>query len=205
MSSSAAVAPTTAPEPSTTEPSTTEHSAGPLAAAKPPIGSGAVTALGMLLAVLVVALGVAGVHDALVASGAVTGTSWLEAATGSVDGFAPGAWALVLGIVLALVGLWLLLKALTPRRPSDLALQAGTGVFLRPRDAARLARAAAQDVDGVVSATSTATRRTVSVTVRTTSPNGVEAQVQQAVTDRLQGLADRPRVRVTVKTEGGSR
>jgi hypothetical protein len=102
------------------------------------------------------------------------------------------------------LGLWLVLTALRPRRRTAIALDARTGVFLRPRDVAELARNAARDVDGVTSAKVTAGRRKVAVVARATARDGVEQKITQAVTIRLQALTKAPRVRVTVKTDGGS-
>ncbi|MGL5930994.1 MAG: DUF6286 domain-containing protein, partial [Dermatophilaceae bacterium] len=74
-----------------------------------------------------------------------------------------------------------------------------TGVFLRPKDVARLARATAGDVDGVVDVSASATRRAVTLRVGTTGDDGVAARVEDAVSGRLAALAKAPRVRVSTK------
>ena len=176
----------------------------PLPAAKPPVGPGAVTVVGLMLAVLVVALGVAGVHDALVAAGTAAGAPWIDAAVKPFNGLTPALWLVPVGVALVVLGLWLVLTALRPRRRTAIALCARTGVFLRPRDVAKLARNAAQDVDGVTSAKVTAGRRKVAVVARATARDGMEQKITQAVTTRLQALAKAPTVRVTVKAERGS-
>ena len=181
-----------------------QQSPAPLSAAKTPVGPGVITAVGLVLAVLVIALGVVGVHDALVAAGAVSGTPWIDSVVTLFNGLTPAIWLVPVGIVLVLAGLWLLLTALRPRPRTAIALDATTGVFLRPRDVAKLARNAAQDVDAVTSAKATAGRRKVVVAARATTTDGVEQQIIQAVTIRLQALAKAPTVRVTVKAEGGS-
>lgn len=175
----------------------------PPPAAKTPLGPGVVTVVGLALAVLVVALGVVGVHDALVAAGAVNGTPWIDAAVQPLSGLTPAAWLVPVGIALTLLGLWLLLTALRPRPRRAIALQASTGVFLRNRDVATLARNAAQDVDGVTSAKVTANPRKVVVAATTTTTEDVEPSVTEAVATRLGALAKMPAIRVHVKAEGG--
>ena len=174
-----------------------------LPAAKTPVGPGAVTVVGLMLAVLVVALGVAGVHDALVAAGTAAGTPWIDAVVRPFNDLRPAVWLVPAGFTLVLSGLWLLSTALRPRRRTAIALNARTGVFLRPRDVAKLARNAAQGTDGVTSAKVTVGRRKIAVAARATTTEGMEQKITEAVTARLQALAKAPTVRVTVKTEGG--
>lgn len=181
--------------------STVQQSPAPLPAAKTPLGPGVVTLVGLILAVLVIALGAVGVHDALVGAGAVADPSWVDAAAKGLQGLKPAFWLLPVGLTLVVLGLWLLVSALRPRPRTAIALQARTGVFLRPRDVATLARSAAQDVDGVTSAKVTASPRRISVAARSTT-GGLQQNIAQAVTTRLRALAKAPTVRVTIKTEG---
>lgn len=178
--------------------------AAPLQAPKTPVGPGLITAIGLVLAVLLTAVGVVAVHDALVAAGALGGREWLTRAVGAVDGTTPAAWLVPVGVLLVLLGLWLLMTALRPRPRTAIALDADTGVFLRPRDVAKLARDAAQDVDGVSSAKASARRRAISVSVHATAPDGIDERVTAAVTERLRALATQPKIRVSVTTEGAS-
>lgn len=186
--------------------------AAPLAAAKTPIGPGGLSVVGLILALVVLALGVVGVQAALVATGLLSGKPWLTSGIALVNGLRPAGWMPAAGTVMALLGLWLLLLALKPRPRTAVALQAATGVFLRPRDLARLAVATADDVDGVQDAHASASRTTVTLTLTTTgsdtntptsSRDGVTEAVKAAVTQRLSVL-DKP-VRVRVRTRGGSR
>ena len=181
----------------------------PLSAAKTPLGPGIISLVGIVLALLVIAVGVVAAQTALVASGVLSGHSWLTTAVTAVNGLSPAVWMLPVGIVLALVGLWLVLTALRPRPRTGVALRATTGVFLRPRDIARLAAAAAGDVDGVQDATASATRTTVTVHITTTgaadtaAQGGVVDAAKTVVAGRLSALS-KP-VRVTVRTSGGRR
>ena len=133
----------------------------PLAAAKSPVGPGAIAALGLILAVGLLCLGAVGIHDALVPSGLVKGSSWIAATAAGLDGLSPAAWMVPAGLAVLAAGVWAMVTALRPRPRTAIALAARTGVFLRPRDVARLARTAAEDVDGVTSASASASRRTV--------------------------------------------
>lgn len=172
----------------------------PMQAANQKSGSGPIGAIGPILAVLLLALGLLLLRDALVASGALSGTPWLNAGVDGVEGFAPTWWLISAGIVVALIGLWLALTALRRRSRKTLPLTSRTGVFLHTRDIARLASGAAQDVDGVLDVSSTATRKKVTVTVHGTSELGLRESVTGAVAQRLSPLQSPPRVAVTVRT-----
>lgn len=167
--------------------------------------------LGIVLAVLVVALGVLCVREALVADGRVDGEPWLAPAVDSLDGLGPSVAVAVIGGVVALLGLWLVLQAFGRRRRTRLPVAAAgsgrgtSGVTIGLVDAARLARVAALDVADVLDARATATRRTVTVTV--TAPPGaqVAGQVQAAVAHQLAPLSAPPLVKVVGKVSDGLR
>lgn len=176
----------------------------PMRPAKSPTGAGPVGVVGPLLAVLLGGLGVVLLHDALVAAGAMTG-SWLQPATRSLVGVRPAGWMVPAGLVLALLGLWLLLTALRRRTRRTLALDSRTGAFIGTGDLARRASAAAQDVDGVLSASSSATRRTVTVQVTTTGDASIPGAVRDSVTAGVSTLAAPPRVRVRATSHSDER
>lgn len=184
--------------------STAAPATAPLSAPKRPVSPGAITAVGVVLAVAVTALGLVGLHDALVAAGALTGRSWTATAVSDVDGTRRGLWLVPAGILAVLVGLWLLLTALRPRPRTAIALRSQTGVVLRPRDVATLARSAAGDVDGVTSATATARRRSISIAVVATSVDGIQEAVTAAVAARLSALETTPALQVSVTVEDPS-
>lgn len=179
-----------------------QQSPPPIPAAKTPVGPGVVTVVGLVFAVLVIAVGVVGVHDALVGAGAAAGTPWIDTVVKALNGLRPAFWLVPVGAALVLLGLWLLLTALRPRPRTAIALKARTGVFLRPSDVATLARSAAQNVDGVTSAKVTASPRKIAVAARTTT-GGLQQNIAQAVTTQLRTLVSEPTVRVTIKTDGG--
>lgn len=174
-------------------------------AANTPVGPGAISVIGMVLAVLLSTLGVVAVRDAFVAAGWLDGTSWLQAAITPLDGLAPAGWAVPAGLALIALGLWLLMTALRPRPRTAIAVRAQTGVFLRPRGVQRLAVTAAEHVDGVLSAKASTARRRMTITVTTTGDEGIGDRVREVVSTRLAPLASPPTVRVRTIAEGGDR
>ncbi|HET7474493.1 MAG TPA: DUF6286 domain-containing protein [Dermatophilaceae bacterium] len=174
-----------------------------LAPAKTPVGSGRLGTVGLVLALVVTALGVVAVRDALAYAELIGGRPWVGALVRAVDRQRPSGWLVPVGVVLALVGLWLLVTALRPRPRTAVALAAQTGVFVRPKDVARVATDAAEQVDGVLSANVRATRRTVTVAVRTTGNPNTQREVQERVSRRLAGLDTTPTI--TVRHTGGPR
>lgn len=166
-------------------------------------GSGPIGVVGPVLAVLLLALAVLLGREAAVGLGWLQGEPWLPSAAQALDGLGAQTWMIAAGIVVALVGLWLLVTALRPRSRKTLPVTAETGVFVHTSDVARLASAAAREVDGVLSAKSSATRSSVAVHVEALSPE-VSSAVQQQVTDRLRALRSTVRVKVKVSTPSRS-
>jgi hypothetical protein len=176
------------------------------APAKDATSAGRVGWLGILLAVVAIVLGVLCVREALVAKGTINAKPWLARAADKFDGLAPSVGLAVLGVVVALIGLWLVVLAFWRRRRTRLPVsfpgaetRARSGVTIGVGDAARLARVAAEDVDEVLSAKSKASRRKVTVTV--TAPEGVqvEPQVRAAVEEQLSPLSDPMAIKVVTK------
>ena len=179
----------------------------PLRPARPPTGSGVIGFVGPVLAVLTIALGLVLVRDALASAGVLPGEGWVVTVLDAMNGQARTGWALAGGIVAALIGLWLIVISLRRRRRKSLWLRKAAGVGIRPRDVARLARVAADDVDGVLEAKATAGRRNVNVDVRTTGDPHTRDRVHEVVAARLAPLAKPPKVSVkarSVSSSGGS-
>lgn len=173
-------------------------SAQPVRPGAQPLAPAGATYLGAALAVLVVAAGAVGIREALVEAGVVAGDGWVAAAVSAVDGAAPASWMPAAGIVVAVVGLTLMLVALKPRRRRTVRARAATAVYVDLTDVARIARAAAEAVPGVLSAPTTASRRTLTIRceVSGASDADLENAVIRSATDELAALERAPRIRV---------
>jgi len=169
---------------------------GAMDAAKAPVGSGAISVVGLVLALLLTAAGLVAIRDALVRSGLLAGQLWTEQTLRALDGLSAAGWMVPVGAALILLGLWLLLTVLRPRRRTAISVTSSTGVFLRLRDVAWLAERAAEQVDGVLVARARATRRAVTVRVRSTGSSAVTEGVRSAVSGRLSALDQIPTVKV---------
>ena len=173
----------------------------PLPPAGLPTGAGTVGWLGPLLAVLLVGVAVLLGQDAWVRLNGGSST-WLGSAVSGLDGLTPATWMVAVGVVVALVGLWLVLKAFGRRTRDSLALRGGSGAHLTTGDVARLVTGAAGQVDGVLDARTSATRRTATLSITTTGTPGTDTQARQAAERALSALASPPRVRVRATTTG---
>lgn len=176
-------------------------------AGRTPAATPAAAPWALLLALAVIVLGAIGIRDALVAAGALRGTSWTKRAADTIDGLSPQTWMIPAGVALALLGLWWLLAALKPRKRTEIALSGDPGAWIRSGDLARLTQPTAENVDGVVSARVSAGRRTVTVKATTTAREATEirAALADAVEDRLTAMQRAPKVKVNTRYSGGPR
>jgi hypothetical protein len=183
----------------TTSPSHPVHEGPAMRAARQKSGAGRVGFVGPLMAVLLTAIGVVLLHDAIARIDTRPGRTWIAAANDGLDGLTAEWWMIPLGLAVALIGVWLIVTALRPRSRKTLAVTSQTGVFLRTGDIARLASAAADDVDGVLAASSVASRHRVIVTVES-DRDQVADLVREAVAQRLSALQTPPAVKVQVRS-----
>lgn len=176
----------------------------PLRAAKAPVGTGLTPVFGQLIALLLIALGVLGVQEALARSGVVT-TSWTAWLLDRASGLSASFSLLVLFVALALVGLALLVAVFKPRPSKTLTLSSATGVFLRTGDLARIVQSRVDGADGVADVDATARRRKLSVTVSTVEPTSGNAELERDVQARLRptldALDNAPRVTVSITNQ----
>lgn len=169
--------------------------------AKTPIGAGRITSLGIVMALLTGALGVIGIHDGLASGEVIDGRSWTESTISTFDGLKPQWWAVPVGVVMVLLGLWMLTVAVRRRPRTAVALKSQTGVYLRPADVRKLAARAANDVDGVTAAQVSTSRRAARITVIVTGDDGrIVQDVQDAVSERLAALESPPRLKIKTRT-----
>ena len=178
-----------------------EGAGGPMRGARQKTGSGRIGVVGPILAILLAALGVIVIRDGLIAGNVLGGKAWTSAVLDSLNRSTAEWWMVPASLGVALLGLWLIVTALRPRSRKTVPVTSETGVFLHTRDVARLASEAAGDVDGVLSATSAATRRKVTVTVRSTATAGIADGVNDTVTRRLSPLETPPRITVRVRPQ----
>jgi len=203
-------------DPSTADPTetTVREEVGPDSEASPveptagrtPTAAPAAAPWAVLLALVVLALGVVGIRDALVAAGVFDGSSWTTNTANVIDGLTARTWMIPAGIGLAVLGLWWLLAAGKPRKRTEISLPGTPGAWMRPGDLARLVQPTVENVDGVVSASTSATRRRVTVKATTTARDSAQVRtaITDAVGDRLAALRRAPQVKVKARYIGGS-
>lgn len=172
-------------------------------AAPVPVAAAAASKVAVVLAIVLAALGVVAVRDAVVGLGWASGSTWLPVAADAVDGFAPVDWLTIAGVAVVLIGLLLVVLALKPRRRTAVAVSAQTPMYLTVDGIAALAGAAARDIAGVVDARASSSRRRVIVRCRVTRDDSgaMRATIAEAVTRNLSTLQNPPRVVVRTRTE----
>lgn len=193
------------PQPPVTATGSTSDGLQPMRPGRAATGPGPAPVVAIVLAVALLASAVVLLREALVVFGAVGGAQWLPAAARSLPVVAPSTVMVVVGVALVLVGVWLAYLALRRRTRKAVQVSAGTGVFTTPADVARLSSSTARDVDGVLSARSTATHRTVTVRISTTGDPTTTDAVRSMVTGRLSVLERAPKVRVNASTDSTGR
>ncbi|HEY5855554.1 MAG TPA: DUF6286 domain-containing protein [Aldersonia sp.] len=162
-----------------------------------PVVAWAAVAVGVLF---VGAAFVAG-REFLIAHEVITGEPWLADLFGWVATLSWERWLLYAGIVAIVLGVALLVVAVWPRRGTHLPTSTTPVLWLRATDAARASTAAAEHVDGVARAHSSAGPRSVQVHV--VAGSGESAQVAAAVhaqvTRALAPLESPPSVKVVME------
>lgn len=197
------VAPSADPRPAGTHEPSQETLGAP--GARPPVLAPRAALPSALLALALVGVGVVAVRDALVWTGALGGTPWLTSTADAVSGATPSPVVLVGGVVAVLLGLWFVVAALRPRPHPFLPVTAGSDVWMRSADVARVARTAASRTGGVSQVATSTSRRSVTVAVTgRTGTSDLEGPVRTHVEAALAPLAAPPRVRVRMKAPPAS-
>lgn len=158
-----------------------------------------------------------GVLAAIAAVGRLVTGAWPRAVTDAAGAVSDYTWAtpavIVAGGVAALLGLILVIAALTPGRYRVAELHLAdadttvrdTDYVISTRALARLAAAKADQVDGVDRVAASASGRRVHVRITTTSEQGMQIRerVLSAVTDALSatGVQPMPRITAVVRTK----
>ncbi|WP_130011216.1 DUF6286 domain-containing protein [Serinicoccus sediminis] len=156
----------------------------------------------LLLALGLVALGVASVRDLLVTQGWLVGSPWLTPALSASFTLTPDALTLAVGVAAVVLGLVLLVLGVRPGTRTHRRAPGEVEVWASPEAITHLAREAAERTDGV-SAVERAwpSRSGVRLTVRTPMEDArdhLTTSVTESIGQRLDGVAS-PKVTVTVK------
>lgn len=176
-------------------------------AARPPVGAGRSPWVAQLAALTMILLGVVGIQEALARTGIISQPPWIGEALTAVDGVRSDApWIVVVAVLLVVAGLLLLPMALARRPRKALTLRAGTGVYLRTADLARIAESALQGTEAVTATSVRASRRSLLVVASTIAASDRNSAITQDVRSRLEPtlatLENAPRLKVSVQNEG---
>lgn len=174
----------------------------PVRPGRAPLATAGASYLAVLIALLVIAVGVVGLRDGVIAAGWIGGTPWTPVAVDWLAALRPGGWMLPVGAVLAIAGLACVVTSIKPRRKPTAEVAAATAVFINLSDTARVATAAAESVAGVVAARSTARRGAVVVRCEVTGPLSADQRhaVEAAVGGELDALRAAPKIVVRTRT-----
>lgn len=172
-----------------------------------PVTAATARYIAVVLALVLLIVGFVALRDAGVVLGFVAGSPWIGATATALNGLHSQWWMVPAGAGVLVIGVWLMVMALLPRRKTVVAVDAAGSVWMRPRDVARLASYAACSVPGVEVLNSAATRRKVTLYVGLT---GVESEVAAkgtiaaVVGSATEILIPTPRITVRVGTNGSA-
>lgn len=173
----------------------------------PPRSSPIAAITAVVIAVLFITLAVVGIHDLAVTQKWATGQSWSRAAIDGINGVTRADWVVPLAVVALLLGLVMLLMSLAPRRTTHRHVPSSEGsidVWIVPAALGKLARGAAEDAPGVLTAHSKVSSRRIRLMVRSTPGVDEARTVERAgelVAARIGRLSDLP-VKVSVREVG---
>lgn len=103
-----------------------------------------------------------------------------------------------IGIVVALVGLWLVIAALKPRPRRYVQVDSASSIWMRPVDIARKATASARSELGRANIASRATRKKLTVNVEDDRSPDLDQRLTEVLNGEMQRLTRTPKVRVNV-------
>ncbi|GGF94809.1 hypothetical protein GCM10007304_05840 [Rhodococcoides trifolii] len=182
----------------------TSTAADELKAALLPRARPAAAPVAFVLSLVLVALGVVAVRDALVYANAITGQAWSGWVADHVDGTTVATWMLAAGIAVAVVGLLIVIAALKPRakryRPA-----ASPDTWVLKDDVRKVVRTAVTEVPGVETARVKVKKRSAKVRVVGIGGDTLRSSVEEAATRRVGVLEGSPSVNVSVKNPSAKR
>ncbi|MDT9593501.1 DUF6286 domain-containing protein [Nocardioides zeae] len=155
----------------------------------------------LLLALLAIGAAVVGVHDLAADRGWSQDSPWVPPVVDALDGLGPEPWLVGVGVLLGILGVWMIVVALAPARSSHLRAN-GTeaDLWLAPEAVAALAQTVADRTSGVIAAETTrVSRRRVRVAVTTNrDAAAVRGAVETGVAETV-GRLTRTRVQISTK------
>lgn len=170
------------------------------APAKKPVASPAAATIGTLASIGLIALSLIGFREFLIERDIIGGRPWIRNTFEWISRLSWQSWMLPAAIAALIAGGLLLYAALAPRGSTHLQAKDSPQLWLRPTDAARLSTAAALQVPGVLSASTTVSKRVAKVTAHTDSADSttVAESVREHVSDALAGMDSPPKVKVSL-------
>lgn len=157
--------------------------------------------LGILIGLVLIAVGVLAGRELWVLNADTTWQSWLNPAFDFFRGLEFQPWMGWTGVALLVVGLLFLIAALKPRPHTHRELPSEVSVWVRPVDVARYITAHSRRMSGVKAARTSLKRRTATLTATTVAPEAeVQPELERSVTERVQA-AFGDTITVKVRTE----
>ncbi|KQY55789.1 hypothetical protein ASD11_14885 [Aeromicrobium sp. Root495] len=148
----------------------------------------AASAVAVVVALLLVGLAVVAVRELALAQGWATGASWTGAVVDRADGRSADVASTVVGVVAAVVGLWLVLLAVKPARRTHRRTQLDSDTWISDNAILTLVTRAAEDTPGVAEAAARTRRSRVVVTVQSDHSDAT-TEVEKNVRAALHGLS----------------
>lgn len=124
--------------------------------------------------------------------------SWVRPVLDWLGTAAVNSVGVTIGILVALVGLWLVIAAFKPRPRRYVRVESVSSIWMRPVDIARKATASARSELGRSNIASRATRNKLTVEVDDDGSPALEQRLTEVLGGEMQRLAQTPKVRVNI-------
>lgn len=174
----------------------------PAASVQEPKANPAAKWIGLLFSLFLIAVAVIAGRELFILFSDTDQQSWVEPALSYVGNLEYQSWMFPAGIAAVIVGLILVFIALKPRKKTHHRLIANVPVYLRTIDVVRMCTAAAEKVAGVHDASTDVSKRSVTVTIHGTDPDGsLSSRVAQAVQPLVERIDGSPTLKVKMESE----
>lgn len=124
--------------------------------------------------------------------------SWVRPALDWLGSATVNPLGVTVGIIIALVGLWLIITAFKPRPRRYVRVDSASSIWMRPVDVARKATASARSELGRSNIASRATRKKLTVDVEDDGSQGLDQRLTEVLGSEMQRLEQAPKVRVNI-------